>query len=69
LVHESIVRLIHLDQGLGLDTANLAADLGLRGADATYVAVAHRYGLPLLTRAREQAERAGAVISVQTPGS
>lgn len=58
-----------LDEALRLESARLASTLGLRGADATYVAVAQRYGLPLITWDRDQAARARSVIMAQTPGT
>lgn len=61
------LRLISIDGELGQLVATLAADLGLRGADATYVAVAQQFDVPLLTWDREQASRASKVIRVQTP--
>lgn len=68
---ESIPRLQWnpLDRALRLESARLAATLGIRGADATYVAVAQLYGLPLITWDREQAKRASTVVTVQTPDS
>ena len=38
------LRLVPLDAQLGRASAQLAAELGLRGADATYVAVADHLG-------------------------
>lgn len=61
------LRLVPLDPRLGLETARLAADLQLRGADAAYVAVAYHLHLPLVTWDREQADRAGPLIAVYTP--
>ena len=45
----------------------LAAELGLKGADATTVAVAHLLGLPLVTWDRQQGERAGKRVTVYRP--
>ncbi len=61
------LRLVPLDPRLGLETARLAADLQLRGADAAYVAVAHHLHIPLVTWDQEQADRAGSLIAVYTP--
>ena len=44
-----------------------AADLGLRGADAVYVATAQALHLPLLTWDDDQRDRAGRVIGAFTP--
>lgn len=61
------VALVPIDDELGLDAARLAADLGLRGADAVYVAVARRRRVPLLTWDREQLARAARVVAAQEP--
>jgi len=61
------LRLVPLDAQLGQASAQLAADLGLKGADATYVAVAHLLGVPLVTWDRQQGERAAERIAVYTP--
>jgi len=61
------LRLVTLDSRLGLEAARLAADLRLRGADAVYVAVAHRLRLPLITWDEEQRLRAATAIVVRTP--
>ena len=61
------VRLVPMDASLAEAAAELAADLRLRGADAVYVAVARRFGVPLVTWDQEQLQRAGAVITTRTP--
>jgi len=61
------LRLVTVDRHLGQEMARLAANLQLRGADAAYVAVAIRLGLPLVTWDREQALRAASRIPVLTP--
>lgn len=61
------VRWVHSTPHLLLRTAELASDLRLRGADATYVAVAQQEGVPLLTWDREQAARASSVVLTATP--
>ena len=48
-------------------SAQLAAELRLRGADATYVALALERGVPLITWDKEQIERGGLRIEVRTP--
>lgn len=62
------VRLIPIEQQLGMLSARVAADLRMRGADAVYVAVAHRLNVPLVTWDLEQADRASNLISAHTPG-
>lgn len=61
------LRVVQIDRGLTLIAARLAANLRLRGADAVYVAVAYRLGVPLVTWDREQLDRAGAVIAAREP--
>jgi predicted nucleic acid-binding protein len=61
------LRLVVLDDALGYEAAELAADLALRGMDAIYVAVARRYGCILVTFDDDVRRRAGTVITVQTP--
>jgi predicted nucleic acid-binding protein len=61
------LRLVPLDAQMGQASAQLAAEFGLRGADATYVAVAHHLGVPLVTWDRQQGERAAERVSVLTP--
>ena len=63
------LRLVPIDRRLGLMAARLAADLGLRGADAAYVAVAQHLGIPLLTWDEDQKEKSGKVIQVLFPES
>lgn len=60
------VRLVPVEAELAMLGGRLAADLSLRGADALYVAVAHRLGVPLITWDREQRERGCQVIPVLT---
>lgn len=45
----------------------VAIDLRLRAGDATYVAVAHRLNIPLISWDREQVQRAGSLIAAYTP--
>ena len=61
------LRLVSLDVPLGSLAAQLAADQPLRGADALYVAIALRLGLPLITLDAEQLRRAEAVITMISP--
>ena len=56
-----------LDRELATAAANIAIDLRLRGADAVYVALAARHGLPLITWDRELLERAAGRIEVRKP--
>ena len=54
------VRWVALDGASRDDAARLAIQLGLRGADAVYVAVARRLGVPLVSWDSEQIARAAA---------
>jgi predicted nucleic acid-binding protein len=53
-----------MEQALLREAAQLAAELGLRAADSTYVAVALRLDLPLSTLDLDQQERAGKRVKV-----
>lgn len=59
--------LVAVDAGLAQEAADLSADLGLRGMDALYVAVARRHACVLVTLDDEPRRRAGAVVTVLTP--
>ncbi len=61
------LRLVALDTHLGHEAARMAARLGLRGADAVYVALAQQLGLPLVTWDPEQTTRAESLVRVQIP--
>lgn len=47
--------------------AELVAELGLRGCDAVYVALAEQRGEPLISLDRRQLEQASAVIEAREP--
>jgi predicted nucleic acid-binding protein len=59
--------LVGLDAGLTDLSIRFAADLGLRGTDATYVAVAYQLGLPLVTWDQEQLNWGASVVQTRTP--
>lgn len=65
----SSMRLVPVDLALVQTAVDTAIDLRLRGADATYVAVAHQFGIPLISWDREQLERASRFISTYTPST
>ena len=67
LLHWPLLEIVSWE-GEGLEAALLACDLGLRGADAYYVLVAHRRSLPLISWDDDQRERARAVVPVGCPG-
>jgi predicted nucleic acid-binding protein len=58
------LRIVDMNNALIHAAADLAANLGLRGADSVYVAVAMQLEIPLLTFDVEQKERASTAIEV-----
>jgi predicted nucleic acid-binding protein len=62
------LRLVEMDNELVHEAACLAAELGLRGADSIYVAVALQLNLPLVTFDVDQRERAYSRISIRSIG-
>ena len=60
LEHLPGLRLVEMDRALMTEAARLAAELGLRGADSVYVAVASRLDIPLATLDADQRTRAEA---------
>jgi len=65
LEHLPGLRLVEMDRALLDEAAHLAAELGLRGADSTYVSVASRLNIPLATLDADQRERAAKRIPIQ----
>jgi len=61
------VRQVPIGSRLATQAAAVAADLRLRGADALYVALAQRLGVPLVTWDLEQKQRGGRVIAILNP--
>jgi len=59
------LRLVGMDDGLMHNAARLAADLGLRGADSIYVAVAYQLDLPMVSLDIDQQQRAGTQIKLK----
>lgn len=62
------VRLVRLGPEMALSAARTAAELGIRGADATYVSLSVEAGFPLVTWDSEQHARGSAVVVTRTPG-
>jgi predicted nucleic acid-binding protein len=60
------LRLVEMDNELIHEAASLAAELGLRGADSVYVAVASQLHLPLATFDVDQRERAQEKVTIQS---
>lgn len=58
------LRLVEMEAELVQCAADLAANLGLRGADAFYVAVAARLSVPLATLDIDQQGRAANVVEI-----
>lgn len=58
------LQLVEMEDSLLREAAQFAAEFGLRGADSTYVAVAARLDLPLITLDSDQRERAKKRITV-----
>ncbi len=61
------LRIVQMDATLITEATNIAANYGLRGAGAIYVAVAKQVGIPLLTWDKEQLTRPASIISAITP--
>lgn len=59
--------IVTIDYELGQTATKLAAELYLRGADAIYVALAYRLGVPLVSWDAEQLERASKLIQAARP--
>ncbi len=59
----SDLRLVDMDAALVQTAAQVAADLGVRGADAFYIAVAYRLNLSLATLDVDQRRRASRLIT------
>lgn len=59
------LRLVEMEADLVRRAAGLAANHGLRGADAIYVAVAERLNVPLATLDVDQQNRAGNVVEIR----
>ncbi len=60
------LRLVEMDNELIHEAASLAAELGLRGADSVYVAVASQLHLSLVTFDVDQCERAQEKVPIQS---
>jgi predicted nucleic acid-binding protein len=56
-----------VDGGLANDAANLAAESGVKGADAVYMATARMFDAALITLDVQQRSRAPATVRVLTP--
>lgn len=63
------LQFLPLDAPLEQAATEIAADYGLRGADAIYVAVARQYSCTLVTLDHEIERRAGSIVTVQSPAA
>jgi len=61
------MRLLLVDSRFARFSADLAAELRLRGADALYVALASRMGVPLVTWDSQQLQRGSFAANTVTP--
>ena len=62
------LHLLDVDDQMARLSAELAARLRLKGADAVYVAAALIEDMPLVTLDREQSERASRTVTALAPG-
>jgi predicted nucleic acid-binding protein len=67
LLRMPALRIVNVERRLGMSAAQLAADLGLRGADAVYVALAQQLKVPLITWDQEQIDQTSSVIAARQP--
>ncbi len=65
----SAMRILSLDSTLVWSAVEMAVDLHLRAGDTTYVALAHRLNIPLVSWDKEQLQRPGNLITTYTPSS
>jgi len=58
------LRIVEMNNPLLSKAAILAADLGLRGSDSVYVAVAKQLGVPLVSFDEDQIQRAKRMVEI-----
>lgn len=61
------MHLVAMNETIIKEAINMAADFGIRGADATYVALAKQLGIPLVSFDQEQLNRSTNVITAIHP--
>ncbi len=61
------LRLVPIDSILGHSAAQIAINLGVKGSDAVYVALAQQLGVPIITWDNQQRVRAAQLVSALTP--
>jgi predicted nucleic acid-binding protein len=67
LINMAGLYLVDIDLQLGRFAAEVATMYSLRGADAVYVALAHRLSVPLVSWDGEHLTRGGRLVKVITP--
>lgn len=65
----STLRIVPLDSISVRSAVDIASDLQLRAGDATYLAVAYKLKIPLVTWDKEQLQRGGNLIVTYTPST
>ena len=63
------LRLVSMRRSTGIQTARIAANHRLRGADSLYVAVAAQLNVPLVSWDKEHLTRVSDLITAYTPAS
>jgi len=58
------LRLVDMDRSVVQMAAKVGADLGVRGADAFYIAIAQQLSIPLATLDNDQKDRASKMVSI-----
>ena len=65
----SAMHIFSMDSALVWSAVEMAIDLHLRAGDTTYVALARRYNIPLVSWDKEQLHRSANHITTYTPSS
>lgn len=61
------LRLVTVSPVLARSAVNIAADLQLRAGDTTYVTVAHKLDIPLVSWDKEQLDRGASLVTTYSP--
>jgi predicted nucleic acid-binding protein len=65
----STLRIAPLDSILVHSAVDIASDLQMRAGDATYVAVAYKLKIPLVSWDKEQLQRGSGLLTTYNPGT
>lgn len=65
----STLRIVPLDSILVRSAVDIVSDLQLRAGDATYVAVANKLKIPLVSWDKEQLQLGSGLLTAYTPGT